>query len=458
MLKKRIISLFLCLIIIFQFSSVSFASTIDSAKEDLSLSMNLSTDDESVEMMQNSGLEKFGIEKTPVINTIKATSTNEKPQAQAFSLNNRTNLNVIFSKLENTDNGLIASGEFILTINNEPQVFTFTDSFIEEYTLRDGEKMYVGILNSYVEKSGERIPVLVDFASALNFDNYRASISVGTIEDNAGILFFGESFPQYSEYVLETLHAYEEDKTISSNQNNLLLTNTIDVPESDWYEHAGYAVNRKMGSNTGTVESVIVTAAKRDFSDTGNNRGFELIRIFARDINARNLVDGATSAVPVKAVATFKSNTTGFLDIDAAYPNSSSIQMPACFAILSNIHAGIGAALAIVEAGLNAILSNVSQSMSVGTGGGYDEIEVTMSINSATSSYASLPHGTAIIDAIEDEAHGVACKVVYDTFDSPASSGQVTVKGSVQYRIYNGSHNTSVISSGTATVSHYIWA
>jgi hypothetical protein len=458
MMKKRMISVFLCLTIIFQFSSVSFATTRDAAREELNLSLTLSADAESEEMMQNSGLEKFGIEKMTAVDTRKASSTNEKPQAQTFSLSNKTTLNVIFSKLENTDNGLIASGEFILTINNEPQVYTFRDSFIEEYTLRDGDKMYVGILSSYVEKSDERIPVLVDFASTLNFENYRASISVGTIEDNAGILFFGESFPHYSEYVLETLHAHEEGKIISSNQSELLLANSIDVPESDWYEHAGYAVNRKMGSNTGTVESVIVTAAKRDFSDTGNNRGFELIRIFARDINARNLVDGATSAVPVKAVATFQSNTTGFLDIDAAYPNSSSIQMPACFAIFSNIHAGIGAALAIVEAGLNAVLSNVSQSMSVASGGGYDEIEVTMSINSATSSYASLPHGTAIIEAIEDEAHGIACKVVYDHFDSPASSGQVTVKGSVQYRIYNGSHNTSVVSSGAATVSHYIWA
>lgn len=212
-----------------------------------------------------------------------------------------------------------------------------------------------------------------------------------------------------------------------------------------------------MGATTGTKETVIVTAAKRDYSDTGYAIGFEMIRFFARDANARSLVDGATSAIPIKVNVTFTSNSTGIINIDTAYPGESSFGMPGCFAILGNLHTGISTAFAVIENGLNAILSGVNHTKVVASEGGYKEIKVEMNIASSTANSANLPKSKAVADAIKDTENGVACKVEYKVFDSAATSGQVTSKGKIQYRIYNGTHNTAVVSTGDASVPHYIW-
>lgn len=454
---KKTLCIFLCVLLIMQFSTTALANT--SVADNLTskaIHLELSSDEQSREMMQKSGLEKFGLEKSPAISTYDEYSST-KNGFNIWNLGKNTFLEILLKKVDKVDNGLKISGCFDICVNGKTNTFNFTDAILEEKRTDTADPLYVGVLSSGLEIDEVIIPVLIDFASTTNFENAVAGVSIGTLENNAGILFFGESFPAYNQYVAQTLKEYEYQKEEIGANDERSYVSGVSVPSSDWYEHAGYAVNKKMGTTTGTKETVIVTAAKRDFSDTGYGIGFEMIRVFARDANAKELVSGATSAIPIKAIVTFTSNSTGFINIDTAYPGEGSFSMPSCFAILGNLHTGISTALAIIESGLDAILSGVNHTKVAASGGGYKEIKVEMNIASSTANSANLPQNKAVADAVGDTENGVACKVEYKVFDSTATSGQVTSKGKIQYRIYNGTHNTAVVSTGDASVPHYIW-
>lgn len=443
---KKYLSILLCLVLVFQFTTVSWADTIDSTETvtPMRIVIPLSEDEEDVAIMQKSGLEKFGLEKRE---STYALGDN----TGTFDLSGTNNLTLNLTKKTPTKDGLIVSGTAEIRVGSVILNRAFTEETLSAVDLGNGEYVYDGVLNISIVVGDTEIPAYIDIVSKNDFSEIVANVSMGTIENNAGVMFFGEVFEEYMLYSdKRQSEQLVEDIYPASNSAR-------EINSNDAFEYVGIATNKTINGQSGTGETVIISVGKRDFKDENASTGFEMIRIFGRSANVLPYVNNSVYALPLEATARFHCSTQGFLVVRDTTPNETDYSLPPVFDFLSSFNSNAS----IIVGGINllvSLLNTVDVNMYKSTGfTKNNNATVDMNLRYSDRFNVCLPAADYYGDAIYDQYHGVACEFEYGIDSSGKTQGLITAFGKMIYEIELTNNRYTTQSTGEASLSHFAY-
>ena len=456
---KKYLSILLCLVLVFQFTTVSWAYTIDSTETVTSMRIviPLSEDEEDVAIMQKSGLEKFGLEKRE---STYALGDN----TGTFDLSRTNNLTLNFTKKTPTKDGLIVSGTAEIKVGGETISRPFTDVTFKLMDLGNNKAVYEGVVDITTVEKDIEIPAYIDIVAKTDFSEIVANVSLGTLESDAGLLAFGNLYEEYELYydLISTSTAESDEDDTSSNMKG--INDSSDEPTieaDDSYLYCGTGINSKVDGVTASGETVIIVAAKRDMAMRDSDLGFELGRVFSRSTNARNAVDGATRAYPHAVHVEFECQRGNFLDVEQAYPVAASstgsglAEFIGLAATLFDFTAGDFLAIAVGE--IMDAVADISWDRGATIGGYYNWGEIMLNIDSTEYSNVDLPSSTSYSNAKDNTSNGVVVKFKYESAGTDSvSSANIILSGNIAYKIYAGTHRIYTVSTGSAEVEHVI--
>lgn len=455
---KKYLSILLCLVLVLQFTTVSWAGTIDNTETvtPMRIVIPLSEDEEDVAIMQKSGLEKIGLEKNESTYALGDKSS-------TFDLSGTNDLTLNFTKKIPIKNGLIVSGTAEISVGGETICRQFADATLKFMDLGNNKAIYEGVVDITTVEKDIEIPAYIDIVAKTDFSKIVANVSLGTLESDAGLLAFGNLYEEYELYydLISTLSAESDEENTVSNMKGINNSDEPTIEADDSYLYCGTGINSKVDGVTASGETVIIVAAKRDMAMRNSDIGFELGRVFSRSTNARNAVDGATRAYPHAVHVEFECQQGDFLDVEQAYPVAASstgsglAKTIGIAATLLDFTAGDFLAIAVEEI-MNAV-AGVSWDRDATIGGSYNWGEIMLSIDSAEYGNVDLPSSTSYSNAKDNDTNGVVVKFKYETAGSDSiPSVNIVLSGNIAYKIYAGTHRIYTVSTGVAEVEHIL--
>ncbi|MCQ2538128.1 MAG: hypothetical protein MJ124_07000 [Lachnospiraceae bacterium] len=331
----------------------------------------------------------------------------------------------------------------------------------EKSKVQNGKFVFFNVVDASIEYNDFEMPIVFDIVINDSISKAKINVTFGTIDEGIGILLFGDSFPEYCEYVALLLDKqYAEQCCENINNASIETSSTTNNPK---YIFCNQNHNSSISGGNASNETVIITVSKRDFKDdvalgSSGAKGFEVIRIFGRSNNVKNAISGATSVFPYKATAKFTCNTTNFLQIFDTTPSNSSSSLPPAFDLISSVIPGADTAIATVNLLLSLLSStSVTKSMT-GSNTHYNSVEVAMTIASANASQADLPATSPRATARNNTSNGVACEITYTSLASSVLTGSVTASGKMLYKVYtNNGHQMLTATTGYASITHNVY-
>ena len=432
---KKIVIIGLCVTLFLANIMMTFAETRESQiGNNDSIQLNISESKEEFEIMKKSALDKYGFKEEEIDEILKTDNLLE------------INVNTCLDKEEYK----LISGYGIIKLGGVKRTFEFDNIKFKKLERNGMQNFSYGCVE--VPESSEGEPILIDIVEVNNFSKVIATMSCGVLEEGIGVIFWGDMFEDYKCFYDLQMDSIEQPQIVKSGNAGVLASSGRN------YDYVGKSKFEGItGGSGGSGETVIVVVGKRDFRDGNATNGYEMIRVFSRTGNAKNYIDGATSAYAIEANVDFTCTTKNFLDVSDVSPKSTSPTMPKVFNFFASLYPALGSIIAAVDlVGYNKA-GSVNHTINSTSGHSFDNhANIAIDTSMMSSSDINLPTSTTYTNAQKDTAHGAVGEIQYQKYMN-ISSGSVTAKGRIKYRFYYSTHRYTSAYTNYASVTHDIY-
>ncbi len=428
------LSIILIVVMLFNFSSIS---SYANEKSNLSLKLQLSLNNEVVQLNEINNSGDNMLDKKFKINI-----------SDFKKLNNKSNY--ISMRFEYINKGCSDDVEGKVKIVLKNQKYQYESIGYLKFDYIDNKKIYYGTL--WLNDNGE-----IEGAMNVWFDEYGngiANVSLGTLDSKNGIVMlkFGDEFPDQV-----IISEKKEDTNLEEiGKNSVISINSIQSNDFE-YKASGASYSYSGFDQSGTTSDPVVALNMyaRTPGDLHNVTGQERIRVFSKtneiydEFDSNPFVLGATVASVRVEWGWTSSNVAS---IDDIYPiqSSSSESISGITNILSSLYPEGSFLFDIV---CDFVAGSISSDILQNTNGDGKYNNCIKYIYNPTN-LDELSNNTSAYAARNDNG-GVYVDVSYDAWDD--STWNTTAKASLIYNLhYVEWNNTFPITTGTANASHYV--
>lgn len=440
-MKTKVCIIVLCLMLICANSIVALGEEVPS-RPIKTIKLSLSKDSNEISIMEKTDISKFGFSKDN--------------REESIQIKGENSIEIDIIQIENNKDFIAITGKGVMVIDGTQKNFVFDNAKLNIAKNIDGRDYIYGTIDSNLIVKGKAEPLIIDVMGLKDFSKVVLTTACGMLEDNLGILFWGDIFMEYNALYNWMKNIEEKGENITIDNNNLTRASYGN------YDYVNKASNSTISSNQssgGSGETIIMVVGKRDFRDGNSSNGYEMVKVLARMQNAKTYIADATSAHPIEAEIDFTCNTSGFMDVDDVAPKSKSNGMPGIFNFVSTLYPEVGTAIAAVNLVHYKQLNGVNYTINATSGNSFDNhANIKLDLTTTGAANVNLPATTTYSNAHTDTSHGVTGEIKYDEYNTSLTTGNITVKSRMKYRFYYGtSHRTTTAQTGYASLTHNIY-
>ena len=423
---KKLFVLFLSILLVLITCLVSFANSSVSKKTTIKLDISTSKEDKEIIKYYK----KIGDD----------TYTKQ---------NNNIVMNV--TNIRESNDKVLISGDAVAKMFGTSYSFSFSEKELDIRYVKN-KKFYTGAFEVKINDSFDGI---VDITAMATFSKTIISFTLLDLnnEDNQSVMLYGDTFKEQLALFKQELTTAEKEASEGSEESAESNGDFAMAASTSSYQHVMNKSNSSLGGVARDKQMLVMNVSKCDPKNFGSGmNGIELIRVFSRSYNAKNIDYDPYIALakPYRIKVKFNGDAVNLMKVNGTKPSIGNGNLTSIFKVFTSVIGG-------QTSGLLAAVATVIDMIPIGAGDTITESGVNATFDVGVSDLNAgdidLPAATKSSDAETDAKHGVVFKVSYQQ-DNEEKTANVSVSSVLTYRMFANNGRMINLKTGTATISH----